>query len=255
MQFSAADRQAVILAGGRGTRLRPYTTIFPKPLVPVGEHPILELVIRQLAGHGFRDITLAVGFLAELIMAYFGDGSRWGVRLAYSREEQPLGTAGPLALIKERLHRPFLVMNGDLLTDLNFGDVMRYHVALGGIATVALARRSVQIDFGVVQVDAEYRLTGWSEKPELTYLVSAGIYIFDPAVLTFIPAGQYFDLPQLVMSLVKDGQSVNTYVHEGYWLDIGRPEDLQRANEEFQANHNLRSAAGLEKVDRHDMEL
>ena len=249
-----ADKQAVILAGGRGTRLRPYTIVFPKPLVPVGEHPILELVIRQLAEHNFKDITLAVGFLAELIMAYFGDGSRWGVRLSYSREEQPLGTAGPLALIKERLHQPFLVMNGDLLTDLSFSDVMRYHVERGGVATVVLAHRSVKIDFGVVQVDAEQRLMGWSEKPELSYLVSAGIYIFDPAVLTHIPVGQRLDLPQLVMGLVKDGKPVNTYVHEGYWLDIGRPEDLQRANEDFLLNDNLRSAARLGDTEEHSVE-
>lgn len=239
MPSERTSRQAVILAGGRGTRLQPYTTVFPKPLMPIGEHPILELVVRQLARHDFRDITLAVGHLAELIMAYFGDGARWGVHLRYSREEQPLGTAGPLSLLKAQLSRPFLVMNGDLLTDLDLRELMDFHASRGGVATVALARRSVQIDFGVVHVDDQQKLTGWLEKPELSYLVSAGIYVFDPAVLEYVPVGERFDLPQLVMQLVESGEQVNTYIHEGYWLDIGRPEDYQRANQDFQVNSDL----------------
>ena len=239
MPSERTSRQAVILAGGRGTRLQPYTTVFPKPLMPIGEHPILELVVRQLARHDFRDITLAVGHLAELIMAYFGDGARWGVHLRYSREEQPLGTAGPLSLLKAQLSRPFLVMNGDLLTDLDLRELMDFHASRGGVATVALARRSVQIDFGVVHVDDQQKLTGWLEKPELSYLVSAGIYVFDPGVLEYVPVGERFDLPQLVMQLVESGEQVNTYIHEGYWLDIGRPEDYQRANQDFQVNSDL----------------
>ena len=239
MPSELLPQQAVVLAGGHGTRLRPYTTAFPKPLMPIGEHPILELVIRQLAQHGFRDITLAVGHLAELIMAYCGDGARWGVRLRYSREEQPLGTAGPLSLLEGQLSHPFLLMNGDLLTDLDLGGLMDFHASRDSIATVALARRSVQIDFGVVHLDDQQRLTGWSEKPELSYLVSAGIYAFDPGALEYVPAGERFDLPQLVMRLVEKGELVNTYIHEGYWLDIGRPEDYQRANQDFQINGNL----------------
>jgi NDP-sugar pyrophosphorylase family protein len=248
MPSNPGGKQAVLLAGGAGTRLRPYTTFFPKPLVPIGNHPIVEIVIRQLAAHGFTDITLAVGHLAELIMAYCGDGSRWGVQIRYSREEQPLGTAGPLGLIAEHLRQPFLVMNGDLLTDIDFANVHDYHQHCENTATVVLSRRRIQVEFGVVHVDDENRLTGWSEKPTFDYLVSAGIYVFDPSVLSEIPKGQWLDLPQLIMNLVGQSRAVRTYVHEGYWLDIGRPDDYQRANEDFADNASLRDIGNLATV-------
>lgn len=223
---------AVILAGGRGTRLAPYTTILPKPLMPIGEKPILEIVIRQLHRHGFNDITLAVGYMAELLMAYFGDGTRFGVRLRYSREEQPLGTAGPLGLIDD-LTDQFLVMNGDVLTLVNYRRMVEAHIASGAIGTVATYPRQVKIDFGVIEHDEAFRLTEYIEKPTLDYRVSMGIYIFNRRVMNFITPGARLDLPDLVKHLRASGETVNCFSYDGYWLDIGRPDDYQRAIDEF----------------------
>jgi NDP-sugar pyrophosphorylase family protein len=223
---------AVILAGGRGTRLAPYTTVLPKPLMPIGDKPILEIVIRQLQRHGFEDITLAVGYMAELLMAYFGDGARFGVRLRYSREDQPLGTAGPLALIGDLTER-FLVMNGDVLTLVDYRRMVQAHVASGAIGTVATYPRQVKIDFGVIEHDEALRLTEYIEKPTLDYRVSMGIYIFERRVLSFLKPGERLDLPDLVKQLCAAGETMNCFSYDGYWLDIGRPDDYQRAVDEF----------------------
>jgi NDP-sugar pyrophosphorylase family protein len=225
--------KAIVLAGGRGTRLAPYTTILPKPLMPIGDKPILDIVIRQMRHHGFDDITLAVGYLAELLMAYFGDGERFGVRIAYSREEQPLGTAGPLSLIPNLSER-FLVMNGDVLTAINYTELLRHHEASGAIGTVAVYPRSVKIDLGVVEYDDQHHLTQYIEKPVQHYHVSMGIYIFEPRVLRFIPKDVRLDLPDLVKQLVAAGETVNCYPYDGYWLDIGRPDDYQQATADFE---------------------
>jgi len=225
--------KAVILAGGRGTRLAPYTTILPKPLMPVGDKPILDIVINQLRHYGFTDITLAVGYLSELLMAYFGDGSRFGVSIHYSHEDQPLGTAGPIALV-EGLTEPFLVMNGDILTALNFGDLMAYHRRNQAIATIATYPRSVKIDLGVIESDDQARLTRYIEKPTNHYRVSMGIYIFDPRVREHIPYNQRLDLPDLLMGMLAEQQLVQCYMYDGYWLDIGRVDDYQRAVEDFE---------------------
>jgi NDP-mannose synthase len=227
--------KAVILAGGLGTRLLPYTTVLPKPLMPVGDRPILDIVVRQLRHYGFDEITLALGHLAELLMAYFGDGSRFGVRIRYSREESPLGTAGPIGLV-EGLDEPFLVMNGDVLTSLDFAAMMAEHRATGAAATVGAFRRSVKIDLGVIEFDERRRLTRYIEKPTHHYWVSGGIYAFDPSVRTLLPPGQRIDLPDLVRTLADRGEVVRCHLHEGYWLDIGRPEDHQRAAEDFAAH-------------------
>jgi NDP-sugar pyrophosphorylase family protein len=225
--------KAVILAGGRGTRLAPYTTILPKPLMPIGDRPILDIVIRQLKGYGFTDITLAVGYLAELLMAYFGTGERFGVKISYSREEEPLGTAGPLSLVPGLTDR-FLVMNGDVLTAINYSDMLAHHQASGAIGTVAVYPRSVRIDLGVVQYDEQYRLTDYVEKPTHQYRVSMGIYFFEPRVLGFIQPSMRLDLPDLVKQLVAAGETVNCYPYSGYWLDIGRPDDYQQAVADFE---------------------
>lgn len=227
--------QAVILAGGRGTRLAPYTTILPKPLMPISDMPILDIVIRQLRHYGYSEITLAVGYLAELLMSYFGDGSRWGVSIRYSHEDQPLGTAGPLALI-ERPHEPFLVMNGDVLTALDFGDLMRFHRQGGGPATIATYPRSVKIDLGVIEFDEQANLRRYIEKPVHHYHVSMGIYVFDPMVLDAIPRGQRLDLPDLMLKLMEGGDTVRCYRYEDYWLDIGRVDDYQQAVDDFERN-------------------
>jgi len=229
--------KAIILAGGKGSRLAPYTTILPKPLMPIDEKPILEIVIRQLAHSGFDDITLAVGYLAELIMAYCGDGSKFGVSLTYSREETPLGTAGPIALVSE-LDDTFLVMNGDLLSTVDYAAMLADHRARGAIATLAAYRRDVKIDLGVVHVDAGGWLTDYVEKPTYHYDVSSGIYIFEPSILSHIPRGEHLDLPELVLKLIRQGQKVGVHRFEGYWLDIGRHSDYDQAIQEFQAHRD-----------------
>jgi len=224
--------KAVILAGGKGRRLAPYTTVFPKPLMPIGDIPILEVVVRQLARAGCKEITMAVGYLAELLMAYFGDGAKWGVQIHYSREEQPLGTAGPLSLVSG-LDETFLVMNGDLLTTLNYRALWEHHAASGALATLATFQRDVKIDLGVVETDAGW-VRGYIEKPTYHYTVSTGIYVFEPDVLQYIPRQKRMDLPQLVLKLLDTGQNVAAYPLDGLWLDIGRHDDYERATAEFE---------------------
>jgi NDP-sugar pyrophosphorylase family protein len=227
--------RAVILAGGKGTRLAPYTTILPKPLMPVGDMPILEIVIRQLAHRGFNELTLAVGHLAELLMAYCGDGSKFDVKIDYSREEQPLGTAGPIALVPN-LNETFLVMNGDLLTTIDYGAMLKYHRERGALTTIACYQRDVKIDLGVIDVDSENWVANYIEKPTYHYAVSMGIYIFEPAILNYIARNQHLDLPELVLNLIKEGKKVNVFNFDGYWLDIGRHDDYEQAIDEF-ASH------------------
>lgn len=225
--------KAVILAGGKGRRLAPYTTILPKPLMPIGDVPILEVVVRQLKHAGFDDITMAVGHLAELLVAYFGDGHKWDVQIRYSREEQPLGTAGPLSLV-QALDEPFLVMNGDLLTSLDYRAMWNYHRTGQAIGTLATFRRSVKIDLGVIETDAEGWVSGYIEKPTYHYQVSTGVYVFEPSVLQFIPHGERMDLPELVSKLLATGHRVATYPFDGHWLDIGRHDDYEQAIVEFE---------------------
>ncbi len=225
--------KAIILAGGQGRRLAPYTTILPKPLMPIGDVPILEVVLRQLKHAGFEDITMAVGYLAELLVAYFGDGSKWGLRIRYSREEQPLGPAGPLGLVHE-LDEPFLVMNGDLLTSLDYRALWQHHRTSGAVATVATFRREVPVDLGIVETDGQGWVRGYVEKPTLHYTVSTGIYAFEPRVLEYIPSRQHLDLPELVLKLLAASEQVASYPFEGLWLDIGRLDDYEQAVAAFQ---------------------
>lgn len=227
--------KAIILAGGKGRRLAPYTAILPKPLMPIGDIPILEVVIRQLRHAGFTDITLAVGHLAELLMAYFGTGERWEVTIRYSLEERPLGTAGPLGLLGE-LREPFLVMNGDLLTTMDYRALWDFHAAQGAIATLATFQRDVKIDLGVIETDAAHHVRNYIEKPTYHYTVSTGIYVFEPDVLAAIPHGQPMDLPELILTLLHEGQTVAAYPFDGIWLDIGRLDDYERAVAEFEAH-------------------
>ncbi len=226
--------QAVILAGGRGRRLRPYTTILPKPLMPLGDMPIIEVVLRQLAAAGFDEAILAVGYLAELMMAYCGDGSKFGLRVRYSKEEEPLGTAGPLALI-DSLDDAFLVMNGDVLTTLDFRAMIDQHRSSDATITIATHRRQQQINYGVIESDATNQITAYIEKPVFPYQVSMGIYLLEPAVLRHITPGVYLDLPDLVRRLIDANFPVKAYPFDGYWLDIGRHDDYEQAVEEFEA--------------------
>jgi NDP-sugar pyrophosphorylase family protein len=203
-------------------------------MVPVDDMPILEIVIRQLKVAGFEHITMAVGHLAELLMAYFGDGSRWGVHIEYSREEHPLGTVGPLALLDD-LPDTFLVMNGDVLTTLKYDWLYNYHQQSGAELTIACHRCNTQIDLGVIEFNGRLQVTGYREKPTLPYDVSMGVYVFNRSVLDHFPAGQYMDFPTVVMMLVEKGLPVKVYLSDDEWLDIGRPGDYELATQQFAA--------------------
>lgn len=225
--------QAIILAGGKGRRLLPYTTILPKPLMPINDMPILEVVIRQLKNAGFNRITMAVGHLAELIEAYFGDGNKWGINIAYSREDRPLGTAGPLALIKN-LDETFLVMNGDILTNLNYNELMEYHKRRNAIVSIATYDKEVNVNLGIIKVDGNNEVCDYIEKPTLVYQVSMGIYVFSSGVLKYVRKGEYLDFPDLIKLLVANGEKVIGYHFKEYWRDIGRQEDYEKAIEEYE---------------------
>lgn len=218
---------AVILAGGKGTRLRPYTVALPKPLVPIGDRPILEIVLIQLVKQGFERIIITVNHQADIIMAYFGNGDKWGVRIEYSMENKPLGTMGPLKLI-QNLPEHFLVMNGDVLSDLNYSEFLEKHIESENIFSVAGYKRIQQIDYGVLNVK-DHVLTGFSEKPKKQYVVSMGIYAVSQNVLLHIPDEQYFGFDMLMLKLLNLNIDVGIYEHNGYWMDIGRPDDYEQA--------------------------
>jgi NDP-sugar pyrophosphorylase family protein len=229
------SKRAIVLAGGKGTRLAPYTTVFPKPLMPLGETPILEIILRQLASAGLTEVTLAVGYLSQLIQAYFGDGGELGLSITYSRETEPLGTAGPLKLIGG-LDDPFVMMNGDVLTTLDYRGFLDAHIASGAVATISTFTRSHTVDFGVIETDGSGIVTGYSEKPKSQYLVSMGVNAFSPEALEFIGQGERLDVPDLILRLISAGKTVRSVPFEGYWLDVGRHDDFAVAAEEFQAH-------------------
>lgn len=228
--------KAVILAGGKGARLAPYTTIFPKPLVPIGEQPILEIIIRQLVRQGIRDIILSVGYLGELIEAYFQNGHRNipELNLSYVRESYPLGTAGPLARIPG-LNDTFLVMNGDVLTTLDYQALCAFHRESGAALTIATHRKDVQIDLGVLETNDSHELVAYREKPRYSFDVSMGVYVYEPGVLRYIAKDEYLDFPDLVIRLLDCGEKVVGFHSEDFWFDIGRREDYELAQQEFQA--------------------
>ena len=233
MSDPTTDIDAVVLVGGRGTRLGPYTAVLPKPLVPIGDMPVLEILVRRLRASGVRRIVMAVGHLASLIRAFFGDGERFGMSIEYSVEHEPLGTAGPLSLVSN-LSDPFLVVNGDLLTDLDFEALVGAHRASGAVATIGLYAREERIELGVIEADESGRVTAYIEKPTYQYRASMGAYVFQRDVLPFVPKNARFDLPDLVRALIAAGRHVHGYLHDGYWLDIGRPEDYDRAQRDFE---------------------
>jgi NDP-mannose synthase len=226
--------RAVILAGGKGTRLMPFTVNFPKPLMPLGDTPVLEVLIRRLIRYGITDITLTVGHLAELVKAYFDHRRRLVERitLRYVEEEEPTGTAGSLALVPG-LDRTFLVMNGDLLTNLDFNALVQFHREQKATLTIATHTRRVKIDLGVLEFDGNFEITRYLEKPEAHYQVSMGVYVYEPGVLKYIEPGCYLDFPDLVLRLLAQGQRVCAYPSDCLWLDIGRPDDYARAQELF----------------------
>jgi NDP-sugar pyrophosphorylase family protein len=226
-------KRAVVLAGGIGTRLRPYTVVLPKPLMPIGDYPILEVIIRQLARQGFTQVTLAVNHQANILKAFFEDGKRWGVHIDYSLERMPRSTIAPLSLIAD-LPENFLLMNGDVLTDFDLSGFLERHVECERLFTIAAARRWQLIDYGVLQIDSSQRLTGFSEKPQMEYLVSMGIYAVNRKVLQFVPPDSKYGFDDLMKDLLGKAVRVDVEPYEGYWLDIGRPDDYMRAVEEFE---------------------
>ena len=229
--------RAVVLAGGKGTRLAPYTRIIPKPLMPIGDKPILEIMLRQMKRAGIRQVTLTVGYLGDLMRLFFLDGKRLGLKIDYVPEEKPLGTSGPLANVKG-LTNTFLVTNGDVLTDLDFAELIAYHRAQGAIATIATHKRKVTINLGVVETDKDNVVTNYMEKPDFNYLVSMGLYVFEPRVLKYISRDEYLDFPDLVKTLIEAGEKVSSYPFKGYWEDLGRPDDYERASVDFEKNRN-----------------
>jgi NDP-sugar pyrophosphorylase family protein len=228
--------RAVILAGGRGSRLQPFTVIIPKPLVPIGEMPILELLIRQLKSQGFDWITLSVGYLSTLIEAYCGDGSRWGVHLDYVREAEPLGTAGFLGLIEDLAEDRLLVVNGDTMTDLNMGQVYLEHDPTDG-ATICANRRTTQIEFGVLEVDETGHLRSYTEKPSVSYEVSMGVNVVSSwAIRALIEPEVHLAMPDLLRRILDADGVVKVRHTDAYWLDMGRMSDLELAVEAFAAD-------------------
>ena len=227
--------QALILAGGRGTRLHPYTTVLPKPLMPVGDYPILEIILRQLKGAGITDVILAVGYLSQLLQAFFQKGERLGLNISYSFEERALGTAGPIALAMDQLEDDFLVMNGDLMTTLKYQNIMAFHQDKGAAATLGIYQRDVKVDFGVLETDAQGKLVRYVEKPTYHFDVSMGVNVLNKnAIQSYLKIGEYLDIPDLMRKLCQDGYPVHCYRESCYWLDIGRMDDYRTATEIFE---------------------
>jgi NDP-mannose synthase len=231
-------KRAVILAGGEGTRLRPYTTVLPKPLMPIGDRPVLDIVVRQLKAHGFERITIATGYLAELIEVFFRDGSAYGIPIDYHRESEPLGTVGALALIDGLAQDDVLVMNGDVLTDIDYGALLERHRGSDAAATIATKERQINVSLGVLRFGDESdatRLTGYDEKPAIDYTASMGVYCFAPRALAHLVPGERVDFPELVLRLIAAGEIVRAWPSEDYWLDIGRHDDYEQAQEEVES--------------------
>jgi len=232
--------QALILAGGKGVRLRPYTAVLPKPLMPIGDIPILEIILRQLKNQGVTSVIIAVGYLHHMIEAYFKDGSNHGVSINYSLEEKPLGTAGPIDLVMDQLEEDFLVLNGDLLTSISYRNLYDSHIKNNAAATIATFKRTVDIDFGVLELEENSQLKNYNEKPSFDYRVSMGINVFNKSsIKSLIKHDEYLDIPDLMMHLKTKKQKVFCYQEECEWLDIGRLEDYNVAVDTFEKKKNI----------------
>jgi NDP-sugar pyrophosphorylase family protein len=232
--------KALVMAGGKGTRLLPYSALLPKPLMPVGDMPILELLLRRLKEAGVDEAILAVNHLRHLIEAFFGDGSRLGLKITYSVEDHPLGTAGPIGLVLDQLGDNFLLTNGDLLTNLDLGRMIRAHETHQAAATIGSYSRDIRSEFGLLEVDDEMMMVGYLEKPTYTQLISMGVYVLRTEdIRPNVVAGQYLDMPDLVRLLAANGKRVYCHKEDCFWLDIGRPEDFALAQEMFEKDSNV----------------
>ena len=221
---------AFILAGGLGSRLRPYTTVLPKPLMPLGEEPILDIILRQLVKNGFGSITLSTGYLATLIEAFIEAKAYENIEIEFVKEESPLGTAGPLRLL-ENVASPFVMLNGDILADFDFRLFLETHKKSGNIITVGVFERVDAIPLGVLDLNADGTISKYREKPKIKNFVSMGVYALSPEIMNYVPSIARFDMPELITSLIGAGEKVGSYLHNGFWLDIGNHEDYARAQD------------------------
>lgn len=227
------------MAGGKGTRLKPYTTSIPKPLVPVGEKAIIEILLNRLKKNGVDEVFICLNHFAEMIAAFLGNGDKFGLKINYSLEDRPLSTVAPLKLIHD-LPDDFLVMNGDLLTDLDFSKLFQHHLQDSSLLTVATYSRKTKIDFGVIEIDpATNTASGFREKPEYRFDVSMGVYAMNQKILNFVPDNEPFGFDHLMLKLLETRQRISVFPYDGYWLDIGRPEDYEKANEDIQKIEGL----------------
>ena len=229
------DKRAIILCGGKGTRLKPYTVVLPKPLMPIGDYPIIEVIIRQLKTFGFKRITLAVNHQADIFKAFFGDGKKWGLDIDYILEKNSLGTMGPLSLIND-LEEDFLVMNGDILSDIDFGECYEIHRKTKSIFSISSYKRRQLIDFGVLEKSDSNILKSFKEKPEFEFEVSMGIYMVNREVKKYIPKNTFYGFDNLMLQLLQEKKEVKLIEHKGSWLDIGRPDDYLMAAKIFNEN-------------------
>ncbi len=227
--------QAVIQAGGRGTRLRPYSLVLPKPLMPVGDLPVIEMLLKWLRRNGIRKVYITIGYLGHLIRALCGDGSQWDIEIIYSEESEPLGTVGPLHLIRRHLDETFLMLNGDLITDLDLREFIAFHRSHDGMISVAVTDKNIRIDLGTIESNGQ-RITGFHEKPTYKFQVSMGIYCMEPEIMELVPKGVPFGFDDLMHTMLEQDLPIHIHKHNGCWMDIGRPEDFQRAQEVFQEN-------------------
>lgn len=231
--------KALILVGGKGTRLKPYTTSIPKPLLPVGDRPILEIILFQLKVAGITDITLAVGHMSQLFESFFQDGKKYGLNISYSFEDKPLGTAGAVASVIDNLGKDFIVMNGDLLTSLDYKKLIKYHLKNKSSATIATFKREVKMDFGVIEMEKDGKLKSLVEKPSFFYNFGMGINLLNAeSVKSLLKKNVYLDMPDLMLKLKDQGKSVFCFTEDCFWLDMGRPEDFEKATEVFEARKN-----------------
>jgi NDP-mannose synthase len=231
---------AVVMAGGKGIRLAPYTATFPKPLVPLGDKPVLEILLAQLRTAGVERVILAVNHLHQLIRAFCGDGSAFGLKLEYSLEDEPLGTAGPISNVLDRVGDDFIVCNGDLLTNFDVATMVKVHREVCADASIAVFHRELKIDFGLVDVDHDMRLTGYREKPAFEFLVSMGLYVLArDAVRPHLRQARRLDMPDLMRAIVAAGRQVRCHRQECIWLDIGRPDDYAAAQNIFEQNRDV----------------
>lgn len=229
--------KAVILAGGLGTRLKPFTEIIPKPLLPIGEKSVLEIQIERLKSYGFDEVFLATNYMSHYIEGFFGDGSRYGIKLKVSKEEKPLGTAGPLLLLKDQLKEPFIVMNGDILSLIDFSGLYDFANNQDSLLTISIKKEITPFAFGNIFFEGDI-VTDIQEKPDIVMYILAGIYVMKPEIFKLFPENEYFGMDHLIKKMLKEGYTVSKYDLKEYWLDIGRLNDYEKAQEVYETLFN-----------------